>query len=359
MENVKIDLKSRLEKFMDYAYEFHDMPGICAGVSFGCFDFSASRGYSNYVTKEKLCKQDVFHCTSLSKLFTSLGILLLIREGKTGLDDRLIEILPDLSIADKRWRSVAIKNLLTHTSGLPDVGDYGWERHDVDSRALENDIMSQEFKGLSLLADPDENRFIYSNRGYDILGLVIERLSGNSFEEYIRKNIFEPFGMENSTFFTPVRTGGVMDIGAVEKAGLVMPHGKKRDRDIIIKKIYPYTRQHEPSSTLTSTVGELTVFGKICMGEDFLKAEEKEMLWRKWVKIPGGEESIGLGWFRRSYKKGNKKYTFTGHEGADIGFRSSFWICPELDAVIVLLSNISSAPLKKLSGRLFELICES
>ena len=140
---------------------------------------------------------------------------------------------------------------------------------------------------------------------------------------------------------------------------------------------YPYTRQHAPSSTLTSNVRDLLRWGRAHLasargcadgsgrGADadapLLKPETYRKVWRPYATVPNNGEQMGLGWFMReqivtSDDGTARTYRLYGHEGTDDGFRASFWICPELDLVTVVLSNLSGAPVKKINKKLFSVI---
>ena len=122
---------------------------------------------------------------------------------------------------------------------------------------------------------------------------------------------------------------------------------------------YPYTRSHGPSSTLTSTLEDLLIWGDVHIAgfrkannvpaNVLLSAEAYTHIGYEYATVPNNGEKMGLGWFMRE-QEGFRLY---GHEGTDDGFRASFWICPELEIVTVVLSNLSGAPAKKISKELF------
>lgn len=387
----KVVLDSICEKFINMVKDFYDIPGIAVGVycdvkesssvDGGAYIFTGAGGYRNYETKDMLQPNTVFHCTSVSKLFTAMGVMKLVEQGKLSLSERFCDVVPWLSIADKRWEDITIEALLTHTSGLTDVNDYHWEEHKTDDGALKEYALSGEVAERRLLWDPagrDEEgsksgligRFRYSSMAYDLLGLVIAEISGVSFEEFMMREIFVPLEMNDTTFMTCERikkhikrtnsskTGDVFLL-AVDDAKLAMPHCKGRDRVIRIEETYPYTRQHAPSSTLTSTAGDLLKWAEALMMSASLHEGSIKEMWTPRVEVPDTGEQMGLGWFIRKQEMsaGNgeaREYILAGHEGSDDGFRTSFWMCPELGIATVLLCNLTDAPLKKLNKQLLE-----
>lgn len=354
--------------FIKNTMDFYDIPGIAVGVCIlndempeEPYIFTGAGGYGNYETKEPVLPETVFHCTSVSKLFTAIGIIKLVEKGKLKLSDHLADVLPYLSIADERWVNVTIEHMLTHTSGFTDVGDYGWKYHQIDEEALKRYAMSDEVIGKKLLWIPGEG-FRYSSMAYDLLGLVIAEVSDVSFEDFIEREIFEPLTMKNTTFKTYERTDGDLSLQAIDEVKLAMPHYKGRDRVIRLEDAYPYTRQHAPSSTLTSTAGDILKWASAIMRRAPLQEKTIKDMWVPRVGVPDTGEKMGLGWFVRKQELSPdgeaREFTLVGHEGSDDGFRTSFWMCPELGIATVLLCNMTDAPLKKLNKQLLKTIVE-
>jgi CubicO group peptidase (beta-lactamase class C family) len=277
----------------------------------------------------------------------------LAAEGRLDLDERLINYMPDFSMTGERYRDITIRHILSHTSGIPDIEDYHWQGPKTDRNALLRYAHSDEVRALHLLWEPGCGSFLYSNIAFDVLGAAFENITGKSFEMFMADFFFVPLGMSDSTFFTPLR----------EYAGLQLarPHYKDEKKHIHIQPYYPYNREHAPSSTLTSTLSDMKKWG------DYTIAEIREAMVackpslfslllretvREHARVPGGNEKIGLAWFLRE----QNGYAVYGHEGSDDGFRSSFWICPELELQITVLANLNRAPIKRISKRIFDIL---
>ena len=130
--NKKI-LEDNCNDFLDEIMNLHDLPGLAIGVSIGESVSIGVRGYRDYAALTPLEPDDIFHCASVSKLFTSSAIMLLVEAGVLNLEDRLCDILPNLHIVDTRWKEIRLWNMLTHTSGLGDVEDYHWYDCETDA----------------------------------------------------------------------------------------------------------------------------------------------------------------------------------------------------------------------------------
>ncbi len=364
MEKLAMDKK--LDKYIEEALFYYDLTGLAVSVGRGDYIYRKSVGYGDFEKKEKLKGDEFFHLASVSKTFVAMSIMKLVEESKITLETRLIDVLPWIKIKDERLNSITIKNLLTHTAGLGDVEDYGWARPRFDDKALSDYVKSKEVTESRLIWAPEENKFKYSNIGYEILGVIIKEISGISFEEYIKENFFVPLEMNNSTFLTFERGIEILKKEAehytleealglelLKKAGGAMPHYKDEENHIHLEKQYPYNREHGPSSTLTSDLYDIEKWARAIMSKTLIDDELYNEIWTGQTIVPNNGEEMGLGWFIRK----QKELTFFGHEGNDDGFRASFWICPEKEAFVTVMSNISKAPVKKISKGVFEVIC--
>ena len=158
------------------------------------------------------------------------------------LDAPVIERVPELTLADGRAREITARCLLSHTSGLPDVADYGWHEPQLGDEALSE--FARSLSGWRLRAEPGST-FSYSNAGYELLGLLLSRVTGTTFEDAVREQVLTPLGMRTSTF---LRAEVPEHLAASPHVGmpLSVPVG-----------VYPYTRRHAPSSTLHSNLVEM------------------------------------------------------------------------------------------------------
>ncbi len=152
------------------------------------------RGYgmANLERAEVATPQTNYRLASVSKQFTAAAILLLTQDGKLGLDDRLRHWLPSLPDAT---RPITIQHLLTHSSGLVDYEDLmdqdqTWQLRDQDVLHL--------LEGENRLYFAAGSGYRYSNGGYALLALIVEKASGKTFQQFLRERIFLPLGMHNS-----------------------------------------------------------------------------------------------------------------------------------------------------------------
>ncbi len=336
--------KEKLDAHIAKASFYYDIAGLAVGIGTGKegLTYSCTAGFKNVETREKISDDTIFHMASVTKLFTSTAILMLQEKSLIDIDQTVITYLPWFRLADDRLNQITIRQLLTHTSGLPDCSDYHWDQPKTDEDALAAYVRSDEVSKAHLLWDPAECKFAYSNIGYEILGAVITQTSGMSFEDFVDQEILKPLGMADSTLLTFSR----------DMRKVASPHYKDQANNIRVSKIFPYNRAHAPSSTLTSNLEDLSKWAVANLKKQVLAPETYNEAWRSYAMVPNNGEDIGLGWFIRE-QRGLKLF---GHEGTDDGFRSSFWICPELDFFVLVNANMTGSPVKKISKQILDIL---
>jgi CubicO group peptidase (beta-lactamase class C family) len=176
-------------------------------------------GLKNQQTKEQLKPTDKVHIGSVTKTVLAVGILRLVSEDKINLNDPVGKYLPEINF-DNKWSEtnpITIRHLLDHTSGLEDLRL--WQM--FSGKAPPNSSLSFAFKKdssvLRVRTKPG-SVFSYSNMGYTLLGMIIEKVANEPYESYLDKHLLQPLGMLNSTF------GFVSQIGDQADSDLAMGH---------------------------------------------------------------------------------------------------------------------------------------
>lgn len=350
-----------IQKLLDDSLFNYDLPGLSLGIQKGNEEaIILSSGYSNFHEKKPLTSDHIFHMASITKLLTGYSVLKLAKEGLLSLDDTLLSLLPWFSMTvDKvtgdEFRTITPRQILSHTAGLPDVTDYHWELEEIGDDALFRYCTSEDVRNRTLLWSPLENKFSYSNIGYELLGMLIQEKSGLSFEEYVAQNFFIPLEMDESTLRTYERTPDhSLKIGDLENVGLVVPYEKDSDNHIVTVPNFPYHRGHGPSSTLTAPIADVLKWGQAFFepSQVIMEATGNENPFKPISPIPNSREFIGLSWFIRE----ENGLSFYGHEGSDDGFRSSLWVCPKEKITVVVCSNLSRSPVKKINRKVFDML---
>ena len=337
------DLRSRLDRYIGAIVDEHEIPGLAvAVVSDGAVAYANAFGVRDLNRPEPVTTESVFHLASISKVFVAAAVLQLVEREEIRLDAPVVTYLPYFRLADARGRDVTIEQLLSHTSGMPDVEDYGWDEPETDEGALERSVRALSDRRLR--SAPGE-RFRYSNAAFDVLGDVVAKVSGVSFEEYVRSHLFEPLGMRSSTFFAP----------EVAPSLRTSPHdcrGVPRVRDT-----YPYHRGHAPSSTLQSNVSDMARWALANLnrgeldGRRVLAAASYDELWRPRARIRRDRE-MGLAWILGDHRG----IPFRAHGGRDPGFASAFVLFPDRGVAVIVLSNCDRAPVVPLRQGITDIV---
>ena len=300
----------------------YDIPGLSIGlVSNDSIIYTKGYGVRNIGNNDLVTENTIFHTASVSKLFTALAIMKLQESNFLSIDDQLTEIVPEINYTDLRVENITIRSLLNHTSGLPDITNYHWDNNNKSDSSLKEYVL-----GLDLKVDSDpSSEYQYSNLAYDILGYVIEKVSDSTFDDYLKENILN----QNEMFESDFRYFKIHD------SFRTSPHSKRWiTKNIYVREIYPYTREHAPSSTLNSSVKELSKWMV-----SFLKSLDNENTSINYENMIqptfDSNEHIGLG-FQLGEINGFKKI---GHYGGDKGFRSYLMMIPEEKIGLIVLAN--------------------
>ncbi|MFI5131840.1 MAG: serine hydrolase domain-containing protein [Chitinophagales bacterium] len=298
-------------------------------------------GVADINTKEKITPKTVFNVGSISKTFVAYGILKLASEGKLSLDDNLYKYFPDFKnelIAKK----VRLYHLLTHTSGIPDSRPVK-EQHDFYLTAKDEENFAPLKQTETLHFEPG-TKYRYSNPAFNGLALIIEKVTGKKWQEYIRENIYEPAGMRSSTI-----TDGPHPAAGVSHGYIL--NDKKEFEELDYGEEPTFAAAG--NGGVWSSVEELWKYEQAIQHYLFLKREwiEKSRTiypFAEWNDtIP---QRLGLSWFINSDPR-----LMIGHTGSQGGFISDYCWWPEQKIFYVLLCNIPK-PIQEIRHKVYEMI---
>lgn len=201
------EIRKKVNDFFRKQFSWGNFSGVVLVSYKGQIIYKDAYGYANRKLKTLVTTQTAFQIGSMSKQFTAIAILQLISKGKLSLDQDVNSIYPDFSFA-----GITIRMLLTHRSGLPNY-IYELENSSLNKEVLMNNQQTVEYMSNlheKTYSKPNK-RYQYSNTGYILLAAIVEKVSGLSFEKYLRKNIFEPLGMKHTFFYDEVYKNKVPD----------------------------------------------------------------------------------------------------------------------------------------------------
>ena len=335
-------LDTLIEKGMS---EYH-VPGLAVGIVLdGKLAYARGFGKATLGQPDAVTPDTLFHMASVTKPFVATAIMQLVEQGKIALDDRVTKHLPYFRLDDPRYQSITIRQLLNHTSGMPDVKDYEWNKPQDDDGALERYIRS--LKGEKLLWLPG-TRFAYSNIGFEILGDVVAKVSGMNFDDYIETQSLKSVGMSSSTLLLKRADKKRLASGYTDGKS-----SKQGAPPLVPVAAYPYNRPHNPSSGLTSSVNDMARWALVNLnhgeldGKRILNGSSYDLMWKPTAEVEfcrGGPcrkpgSSVGISWFLEE-KDGR---LVVSHGGGDDGFISAFVLIPSRKFGFVMMTNSDSA----------------
>jgi CubicO group peptidase (beta-lactamase class C family) len=291
-------------------------------------------GVTDIVIKEPITTKTLFNIGSISKTFVSYGILQLAGEGKLSLEDDLYKFFPDFhsSLVAKK---VKLFHLLTHTSGLPDSRKVKEER-DFYLVAKDEENWAPIKATQNLEFEPG-TKYKYSNPAFNGLALVIEKVSGKKWQDYIAANIFKPSAMQYSTI-----TDGPHPTRGVSHGYIINSNRGFEEMDYGEEPTFAAAG----NGGVWSSVEELWKYEQAIQQFQFLD-EKWITISRRIYQLPGWKDPIssrlGLSWFLIK----DQDLDMIGHTGSQGGFISDYCWWPEKKIFYVLLCNVPR-PIKEI-----------
>lgn len=301
---------------------YHSISGVC------CYE------------KQNPLKRDmIFETGSITKLFTAVGILNLIEEGKLTLNDPLSKYFPDHPNSDE----IRIKHLLSHTSGIPDYAIHFLEKNLAEHfesgfskkhffQEANRDHILEYLKNNHREISPG-SEWEYSNGGYYYLGMIIEQVSGMSYFTYIKKKVIDPLDLEFTTFEDPVSRSPRLYSGGHFYLEDPSKESARHYQVDYLPNDYAFS-----VGSLNSRLKDLYRFYKGVTQGQILEKQTVRKAWTPFRLKNGERASTGYGWF--VHKKHGK--TVICHPGCTVGFSAITQYVPEDDLFIGLYTNRSS-----------------
>lgn len=327
-QNSKVE---KLDALFSDLYESGRFNGNVLIAENGEILFQKSYGYADFKNQLPLNADTVFDLASVSKEFTAAALLLLQKEGKLNLNDPISNYIPELDF----YGTVTLKQLVQHTSGLPLLFPVFIKYWDTNKTAVNQDVAE-----LFALHQPEMSfapgtDFEYNNANYALMGLIIERVSGKSFNEYLKEHIFEPFEMNNTLVYRRYYDNFVL----LNYALGYMPDadGKAMAVDDVPDTDYRHFLDGiVGAGEIKSTVGDLLKWDRALYSNELFDEVDKEILFEG-VTLPDGRYiPYGFGWVVREDETFGK---IVYHPGRWAGYINHFERDLDKDKTIIILGN--------------------
>lgn len=330
------DIEKRLDQLL--SAEFNQKEPGCAILvaKDGNVVYKKAFGTADVELDVPLAPGMVFKLASITKQFTAIAILQLVEQRKISLEDSLQKFVPDFPSHGQR---INIENLLTHTSGIKDYmqiehANQYMERWDFTPKQL-----IDHFKNHPLEFEPG-TRYSYSNSGYYLLGYIVERVSGKSYQSYVKDNILTPLGMSETYFDTD------NNIIPRRVKGYRKDNGKLKNADYWSPTI-AYA-----AGGLLSTTGDLLKWFNGILAHKIIIKETLDKAFTPYKLRDGSQVNYGYGW----YIENTGKVRSIEHAGKMNGFLTNQIYYPEQNVFIAALFNSENAPRDEMSRKISEIV---
>lgn len=325
----------KLDEFLSAQQKYFRFNGNVLIAENGTVIFQKSYGFANFDTERLLNDSSVFELASVSKQFTATAILLLKDKGKLQLTDSLRHFFPELP-----YSHITIRHMLTHTSGLP---DYEWpmrEKWGKTKIATNSDVIAFLAKEkLAVLFEPGK-KWEYSNTAYALLASIVEKVSGQSFAEFLKQTIFQPLGMTHTRIYNTRRS--LKDTIANYAYGYLFNDSLKKH---LLPDSIPYFNYViyldgiQGDGVVNSTTNDLLKWDRAIKNHTLLKEEtQNEMVKSQAIIDTVNNTGYGYGVFLEKNAFGN----MISHSGGWPGYSTFLARNKDKDQTFVLLSNNSS-----------------
>jgi len=324
----------RIDKYLQSCFENNQFNGNVLVAEKGKVIYHKAFGIANIDPVEPLRINSQFRLASVSKQFTAMAIMILKEQGKLNYKDSMQKYLPELP-----YPGITIRHLLTHTSGIPkyeDLCELYWDiEHEnfLDKKYADNDdiiAMLTEYHP-DVLFEPGD-RYAYSNTGYVLLASIVSRISGEPFEIFMKKNIFDPLEMSHTLVYSAIRDDPMEH--RVYGYRLALNGSDHLSND------FHYMSGIAGDGAIYSTTGDLFKWDRALYTEKLVSKSTLEEAFTPAVLNSGKTSNYGFGWGIDTSLTGKK---VVSHGGGWIA--SKTWMLREIDEdnTVIILTNHSSS----------------
>ena len=315
--------------------------------------FEKSYGYADAIHHTKLTYKNSFQVASISKQFTAYGIMMLHNKGLLNYDSMVVKYLPSFP-----YNNISIRHLLQHTSGLPNFWDQIRPDLDTTKSNGNKDVLAYLIAHQMSLQNEPGAKFIYADIGYDFLAMVIEAVSGLSYQDFMQINIFGPLKMKSTFAYM------VTDIQRIKNNHLAIGHAFQNGT-FIYGHLQPkyhfvyYLGDFYGDGSVVTTARDLATWTKALHSCKLLPCDiqNESLVETKYngqiVNVRQNSSiSYGFGWFIKNTDSGKLAY----HTGGHPGNVHAIYRFINKDINFIFLSNAETGNLKELRNRILELL---
>jgi CubicO group peptidase (beta-lactamase class C family) len=318
--------ENKIDEYLRTQMKAQQIPGVAlAVVRDGKIVLARGYGFANVEHQVPVKPETIFQSGSTGKQFTATAVMMLVEEGKLSLDDKITRFFPD---APASWSAITVRHLLTHTSGMTDYP----QDFDLRRDYTEDDLL-QRIKAIPLAFQPGE-KWSYSNLAYVTLGILIHKVSGKFYGDFLQERVFKPLDM------TTARIISEADIIPNRAAGYRVANGQLKNQNWVSPSL-----NTTADGALYLTVYDMAKWDAALYTEKLLKRSSLEQMWTK-VKLNDGKTvGYGFGWGLAEVRG----HRIIEHGGAWQGFKAQISRYVDDKLTIILFANQTRANQTKLA----------
>lgn len=319
-------VSTKIDDFIRVEMQTQKIPGVAvAVVKDGKIMLARGYGLANVEHQVPVKTETIFQSGSTGKQFTATAVMMLVEEGTLSLDDKITKYFSD---APETWTNITIRHLLSHTSGMTDYPQ------DFDLRRdYTEDELYQRIKPIPLAFQPGE-KWSYSNLAYVMLGILIHKVSGKFYGDFLQERVFKPLEMSTTRVISEA------DIVPNRAAGYRVANGQLKNQDWVSP-----TLNTTADGALYLTVYDMAKWDAALYTEKLLKKSSLEQMWTP-VKLNDGKtHQYGFGWAIGEMRG----HRIVEHGGAWQGFKAHISRYVDDKLTVIVFANLIQANQTKLA----------
>lgn len=314
----------RVDDYVRQQMEQRHIPGLSlAVVRDGKIVKAKGYGFANLEWKTPVTPETLFQSGSVGKQFTATAVMMLVEEGKIGLEDSICKYLTD---APPAWKSITIRHLLTHTSGIGNIYGVLNMRQDYTE-----DELVKKAASVPVEFAPGE-KWVYSNTGYQMLGVLIHKVTGKFYGDFLKERVFTPLGM------TTARVINEEDIIPNRAAGYQLKGTELKNQEWVAPSL-----NTTADGSLYVTALDMAKWDAALYTEKLLKKSSFDLMWTPVKLNSGATHAYGFGWAVNTANG----HRLIEHNGAWQGFLSAIarYVDDRLTVIVLVNTDSASPPL--------------
>ncbi len=331
-QSLRLPKQEQIHQLFRYYEDERQFNGNILIAEKGKVVYENAIGWANKDASVGLNLATPFYLASISKSFTAIAIIQLEEKGKIDYDQKIDEFFPEMGSYGSK---ISIRNLLNHTSGLPDYFTMEWDETGVTNAQIYNKVL-QNMRNLEFRPG---YKYSYNNTGYILLALIVEKASGLDFYEYIEKHICEPIGLEN-TWVHDLRNPGILQKNRA--IGYNFNMKKEDDYDLLTWG----------DGGMYSTLEDLFIFDRALYDGSLISSQSLIVAYSPVLLAGGNTRNYGFGWVIGSNINGK----VVSHTGGLAGFRNYFERQIEVENTIIILTNNSNRDINNIRNTLVKIL---